>query len=46
MSAQFSSLVTIHKVEGFSVEFKTDLKDLSKLKKGITYTGLADTHTQ
>ena len=38
--------MTIHKVEGFSVEFKTDLKDLSKLKKGITYTGLADTQVQ
>lgn len=37
---------SIHKVEGLSVEFKTDLKELSKLKKGITYTGLADTQVK
>jgi hypothetical protein len=34
----------IHKVDGLTVEFKTELGDpLGKLKKGITYTGLPDT---
>lgn len=37
----------IHKVDGLSVEFKTDLTDpLGKLKKGITYTGLPDTQVK
>jgi hypothetical protein len=38
---------SIHKVDGLAVEFKTDLTDpLGKLKKGITYTGLADTQVK
>lgn len=38
---------SIHKVDGLAVEFKTDLADpLGKLKKGITYTGLADTQVK
>lgn len=38
---------SIHKVDGLSVEFKTDLTDpLNKLKKGVTYTGLPDTQVK
>lgn len=38
---------SIHKVDGLSVEFKTDLQaPLAKLKKGITYTGLTDTQVK
>jgi len=38
---------SIHKVDGLSVEFKTDLQEpLNKLKKGITYTGLTDTQVK
>lgn len=38
---------SLHKVDGLSVEFKTDLQDpLGKLKKGITYTGISDTQVK
>lgn len=38
---------SIHKVDGLSVEFKTDLSDpLNKLTKGLTFTGVPDTQVK
>lgn len=34
---------SLHKVKDLKVEFKSDLKDLSQITKGITFTGIKDT---
>jgi len=33
----------MHKVKDLKIEFKSDLKDLEAISKGITFTGIADT---
>merc|ERR1712070_904894 len=33
----------LHKVDGLKVEFKSDLKNLNAITKGITFTGIKDT---
>jgi len=33
----------LHKVKDLKIEFKTDLKDLQAVSKGITFTGIKDT---
>lgn len=38
---------TLHKVDGLTVDLKTDLADpMNKLVKGVTYTGFADTQVK
>jgi hypothetical protein len=34
---------SLHKVKDLKVEFKSDLKDLNAISKGITFTGIKDT---
>merc|ERR1711865_10886 len=34
---------SLHKVKDLKIELKTDLKDLEKITKGITFTGIKDT---
>jgi hypothetical protein len=34
---------SLHKVKDLKVEFKSDLKDLAAISKGITFTGIKDT---
>lgn len=34
---------SLHKVDGLKVEFKSDLKNLNAITKGITFTGIKDT---